>query len=102
MSPRPNKSGMSPASRIHDRNIAPVLWRRALLRIAVQLAWVCVVLALVLSLLNVAAAEPLKSLAQADPIDIAEANRGQFHIVGHRASDNGLVYTKSVMVDQLG
>ncbi|MDX2464458.1 MAG: hypothetical protein QNK31_08120 [Porticoccus sp.] len=29
-------------------------------------------------------------------------NRGQFHIVGHRASDNSLVYTNSVMVDQLG
>lgn len=29
-------------------------------------------------------------------------NRGQFHIVGHRASDNGLIYTNSVMVDQLG
>lgn len=29
-------------------------------------------------------------------------NRGQFHIVAHRASDNGLVYTNSVMVDQLG
>jgi len=32
------------------------------------------------------------------PID----SRGQFHLVGHRASDNALVYTKPVMVDQLG
>lgn len=29
-------------------------------------------------------------------------DRGQFHLVGHRASDNGLVYTNAVMVDQLG
>lgn len=29
-------------------------------------------------------------------------HRGQFHLVGHRASDNALVYTNSVMVDQLG
>ena len=28
--------------------------------------------------------------------------RGQFHLVGHRASDNDLVYTNPVMVDQLG
>jgi hypothetical protein len=28
--------------------------------------------------------------------------RGQFHLVGHRASDNGLVYSNAVMVDQLG
>ena len=29
-------------------------------------------------------------------------NRGLFHLVGHRASDNSLVYTNAVMVDQLG
>jgi len=29
-------------------------------------------------------------------------DRGQFHLVGHRASDNALVYTNPVMVDQLG
>ncbi len=29
-------------------------------------------------------------------------NRGVFHLVGHRASDNSLVYTNAVMVDQLG
>jgi len=29
-------------------------------------------------------------------------SRGQFHIVAHRTSDNGLIYTNSVMVDQLG
>lgn len=29
-------------------------------------------------------------------------SRGQFHLVAHRASDNGLVYTNPVMVDQLG
>jgi hypothetical protein len=29
-------------------------------------------------------------------------SRGQFHLVGHRASDNALVYTNPVMVDQLG
>ena len=28
--------------------------------------------------------------------------RGQFHLVGRRAADHGLVYTKSIMVDQLG
>ena len=28
--------------------------------------------------------------------------RGQFHLVGHRSSDGSLVYTNSVMVDQLG
>jgi hypothetical protein len=28
--------------------------------------------------------------------------RGQFHLVGHRASDGSLVYTNAVMVDQLG
>ncbi|MCY1558702.1 hypothetical protein D9M68_956600 [compost metagenome] len=28
--------------------------------------------------------------------------RGQFHLVGHRASDGGLVYTNAVMIDQLG
>ncbi|MDO8697397.1 MAG: hypothetical protein Q7J74_09840 [Pseudomonas sp.] len=29
-------------------------------------------------------------------------HRGQFHLVGHRASDGSLVYTNAVMVDQLG
>lgn len=29
-------------------------------------------------------------------------HRGHFHLVGHRATDRGLVYTKPVMVDQLG
>jgi hypothetical protein len=29
-------------------------------------------------------------------------SRGQFHIVGHRARDNGLIYSNAVMVDQLG
>ena len=29
-------------------------------------------------------------------------DRGQFHLVGHRASDGSLIYTNSVMVDQLG
>jgi len=29
-------------------------------------------------------------------------HRGHFHLVGHRATDQGLVYTKPVMVDQLG
>lgn len=28
--------------------------------------------------------------------------RGQFQLVGRRAADHGLVYTKAVMVDQLG
>ena len=28
--------------------------------------------------------------------------RGHFHLVGHRASDGSLIYTNSVMVDQLG
>ena len=28
--------------------------------------------------------------------------RGQFHLVGHRASDNALIYSNAVMVDQLG
>jgi hypothetical protein len=32
----------------------------------------------------------------------ADHQRGQFHLVGHRASDGGLVYTNAVMVDQLG
>lgn len=31
-----------------------------------------------------------------------EDMRGQFHLVGHRASDGSLVYTNAVMVDQLG
>ncbi|MCR8921913.1 hypothetical protein NO559_03970 [Dasania sp. GY-MA-18] len=30
------------------------------------------------------------------------SGRGQFHLVGHRASDGSLVYTNAVMVDQLG
>ena len=29
-------------------------------------------------------------------------NRGHFHLVGHRSSDNSLVYSNAVMVDQLG
>ncbi len=29
-------------------------------------------------------------------------HRGQFHLVGHRASDGSLIYTNAVMVDQLG
>lgn len=29
-------------------------------------------------------------------------NRGQFHLVGHSARDNGLIYTNAVMIDQLG
>lgn len=28
--------------------------------------------------------------------------RGRFHLVAHRASDNALVYSNSVMIDQLG
>ena len=28
--------------------------------------------------------------------------RGQFHLVGHRASDGSLVYSNAIMVDQLG
>ena len=28
--------------------------------------------------------------------------RGQFHLVGHRAGNGGLVYSNSIMVDQLG
>ncbi|HUE93249.1 hypothetical protein [Pseudomonas sp.] len=28
--------------------------------------------------------------------------RGQFHLVGHLASDGSLIYTNAVMVDQLG
>lgn len=32
------------------------------------------------------------------PVD----HRGHFHLVGHRASDHGLVYSNAVMVDQLG
>lgn len=31
-----------------------------------------------------------------------EERRGQFHLVGHRASDGSLVYSNAVMVDQLG
>ena len=29
-------------------------------------------------------------------------DRGQFHLVGHRASDHSLVYSNAVMVDLLG
>ncbi|MCX4029482.1 hypothetical protein H0A36_03480 [Endozoicomonas sp. SM1973] len=32
----------------------------------------------------------------------AEDQRGFFHLVGHRAEDHALVYTNSVMVEQLG
>jgi hypothetical protein len=28
--------------------------------------------------------------------------RGQFHLVGHRASDGSLIYSNSIMIDQLG
>ena len=28
-------------------------------------------------------------------------DRGQFHLVGHRASDGSLVYTNAVLIDQL-
>ncbi|UVE18959.1 hypothetical protein NVV93_06105 [Pseudomonas sp. LS44] len=28
-------------------------------------------------------------------------HRGQFHLVGHRASDGSLVYTNAVLIDQL-
>ncbi|MNQ57667.1 hypothetical protein D3C85_718320 [compost metagenome] len=31
-----------------------------------------------------------------------EDERGQFHLVGHRESDGSLIYTNSVMIDQLG
>ena len=31
-----------------------------------------------------------------------EDQRGQFHLVGHRASDGSLVYSNAVMIDQLG
>jgi len=31
-----------------------------------------------------------------------QSGRGQFHIVGHRASDHSLIYSNAVMVDQLG
>ena len=30
------------------------------------------------------------------------SERGQFHLVGHRASDGSLIYTNAVMIDQLG
>jgi hypothetical protein len=29
-------------------------------------------------------------------------HRGQFHLVGHRAEDGALIYSNSVMIDQLG
>jgi len=31
----------------------------------------------------------------------ASYQRGQFHLVGHRASDGSLIYTNAVMIDQL-
>lgn len=31
-----------------------------------------------------------------------EDMRGQFHLVGHLASDGSLIYTNAVMIDQLG
>lgn len=31
-----------------------------------------------------------------------EDRRGQFHLVGHRASDGSLIYSNAVMIDQLG
>ncbi|MOA19951.1 hypothetical protein D3C78_1403630 [compost metagenome] len=31
-----------------------------------------------------------------------EDQRGQFHLVGHRASDGSLIYSNAVMIDQLG
>ncbi|MGH8435927.1 MAG: hypothetical protein ACRERX_15950 [Pseudomonas sp.] len=31
----------------------------------------------------------------------ANDHRGQFHLVGHRASDGSLIYTNAVMIDQL-
>ncbi|RJG13977.1 hypothetical protein D3879_12385 [Pseudomonas cavernicola] len=31
----------------------------------------------------------------------ASDQRGQFHLVGHRASDGSLIYTNAVMIDQL-
>lgn len=30
------------------------------------------------------------------------SERGQFHLVGHLASDGSLIYTNAVMIDQLG
>ncbi len=33
---------------------------------------------------------------------LSQDQRGQFHLVGHRASDGSLVYTNAVIVDQLG
>ncbi|SDI52570.1 hypothetical protein [Pseudomonas panipatensis] len=30
-----------------------------------------------------------------------ESQRGQFHLVGHRASDGSLIYTNAVLIDQL-
>lgn len=33
---------------------------------------------------------------------LSSDQRGQFHLVGHRASDGSLIYTNAVMVDQLG
>ncbi|MDD0842828.1 hypothetical protein [Pseudomonas sp. Gutcm_11s] len=31
----------------------------------------------------------------------AQEGRGQFHLVGHRASDGSLIYTNAVLIDQL-
>ncbi|MCM2318765.1 MAG: hypothetical protein NDI93_05475 [Pseudomonas sp.] len=31
-----------------------------------------------------------------------EGQRGQFHLVGHLASDGSLIYSNAVMIDQLG
>jgi hypothetical protein len=31
-----------------------------------------------------------------------DAKRGQFHLVGHLASDGSLIYSNAVMIDQLG
>lgn len=31
-----------------------------------------------------------------------EDQRGQFHLVGHRASDGSMIYSNAVMIDQLG
>jgi len=33
---------------------------------------------------------------------LSQEQRGQFHLVGHRASDGSLVYTNAVVIDLLG
>lgn len=33
---------------------------------------------------------------------LSQDQRGQFHLVGHRASDGSLVYTNAVVIDLLG